>query len=1001
MIGTTILQYTILEKVGEGGMGVVYKAHDNKLDRLVALKFLPEKISITEEDKARFLQEARAASAVMHPNVCVIFDIAEHDHRQFIVMEYVDGVTLHQKIAASRTQIADCVGYAIQIAEALQEAHSKSVVHRDIKMDNIMVNSRNQVKVMDFGLAKLKGSLKLTRTSSTVGTLAYMAPEQIEGGEVDARSDIFSFGVVLYEMLTGHLPFRGEHEAAMVYSIVNEEPQPLQKYLPEAPSDLVHILNRLLEKEPDERYQSIGDVVIELRRLKKQTSRVSRVVPSAPPSEGSGVALEKPSEAVHVRLLGKKMLWPSIGAAVVVLAIIAWLVFRPGQQLPPGAVAKNKSIAVMYFENKTDEKDLDKILVEMLITNLGRNKEISVVSGQRLFDILKALGKQDAAVIDKSTASEVAKRAGVKTMLLGTIWKVGGKIDVPAQLLDVETGAVLNSDRVEVSKAEEVFSLADRLTDRVNEWLKVTATEPLHITDATTSSLEAYKHYEKGLQHAYRFELADAVKEFNDAANIDSTFAMAHFQSSFMRGMLTVFNTYPGITLGRARESLAKAKEHSNGLSEKQKQFIDCWEVWLRRDFAAAKVLTDALVAKYPDDKEAHWLQGHSELSAGRVGESVRAYEKAIDLDPSFSNAYNNLGYAYALSGDYEKAFSVMKTYLALIPDAYNGYDSGIEVYMMAGKFDMALKMADDGLRRNSSWVGCYNRQGQIFLLMGDPEKAKEKFRMFATQFPAGIESAQRAISMTLAFEGRIRESVDLIRQSVVRLKSNNDQLNMFSARFHLARLLLEQNKIDEALEEFEGVRALSEESRMGYNPWPVVCSYYSGLCYVRKGDFVRAEAKANEMREDLENRLHDSFYFAHYNGLKAEIQLAQNNGQAASSYLSKALSMVRKQFPRMRVLDSKTFASLGDETSALKVLDDTYDRVAAQGNVIGGEFLDFWLERSKLDYYKAKVYEQFGDKAEAIKFYQKALQNWKNADKDYPPYVEARQRLAALAKGN
>jgi serine/threonine protein kinase len=197
MIGTTILHYKIIEKLGEGGMGVVYRAHDTKLDRFVALKFLPEKISISQEDKARFLQEARAASAVMHANVCIIFDITEDDGRQFIVMEYVDGVTLRQKTAASGMQIADSINYAIQIGEALQEAHGKGVVHRDVKMDNIMVNSRNQVKVMDFGLAKLKGSLKLTKTSSTVGTLAYMAPEQIEGGEVDARSDIFSFGVVL------------------------------------------------------------------------------------------------------------------------------------------------------------------------------------------------------------------------------------------------------------------------------------------------------------------------------------------------------------------------------------------------------------------------------------------------------------------------------------------------------------------------------------------------------------------------------------------------------------------------------------------------------------------------------------------------------------------------------------------------------------------------------------------------------------------------------------
>ena len=225
MIGKVVSHYKILEKLGEGGMGVVYKAEDLKLTRTVALKFLPHGLDAHEPERARFLQEARAAAILNHPNICTVYDIQEHDGQQFIVMECVEGKTIREIVPVKKLQ--DAITYAIQIAEALQEAHTHGIVHRDIKSENIMVNTKNQVKVMDFGLAKLKGSLKLTKTSSTIGTLAYMAPEQIEGKDIDARSDIFSFGVVLYEMLTGHLPFRGEHEAAMMYSIVNEEPMSL------------------------------------------------------------------------------------------------------------------------------------------------------------------------------------------------------------------------------------------------------------------------------------------------------------------------------------------------------------------------------------------------------------------------------------------------------------------------------------------------------------------------------------------------------------------------------------------------------------------------------------------------------------------------------------------------------------------------------------------------------------------------------------------------------
>jgi Tol biopolymer transport system component/predicted Ser/Thr protein kinase len=327
MVGQTVSHYKILEKLGEGGMGVVYKAHDTKLDRLVALKFLPHGILVSEEDKARFLQEARAASAVMHPNVCVIHDIAEHAGQQFIVMEFVDGKTLRQMVPVQKMQ--DAIGYAIQIGEALQEAHSKGVVHRDIKTDNIMVSTKNQVKVMDFGLAKLKGSLKLTRTSSTVGTLAYMAPEQIQAGEVDARSDIFSFGVVLYEMLTGHLPFRGEHEAAMMYSIMNEEPQPIERYKPEISPLLANIIQRALEKDPNDRFQSAGDMVIELRRVQKKTTRVSRGLTIQIPAATRGQAVPEAvmPEATVGKKSFKKMLWTGIGVVALLAIIVAVYLF--------------------------------------------------------------------------------------------------------------------------------------------------------------------------------------------------------------------------------------------------------------------------------------------------------------------------------------------------------------------------------------------------------------------------------------------------------------------------------------------------------------------------------------------------------------------------------------------------------------------------------------------------------------------------------------------------
>jgi serine/threonine protein kinase len=335
MIGQTISHYKIIEKLGEGGMGVVYRAHDLKLDRIVALKFLPHHLTANEAEQARFLQEARAASALNHPNICAIHSIGEEGDKQYIEMEFVDGKTLRELIADRQLTIDNCLGYAVQIGEALQEAHSKGIVHRDVKMDNIMVNSKNQIKVMDFGLAKLKGSLKLTKTSSTVGTLAYMAPEQIEGGEVDARSDIFSFGVVLFEMLTGHMPFRGEHEAAMVYSIVNEDPEPIEKYRTDLSPVLVNLIQRALEKNPADRYQSMADMDIELKRLLKKTSKVvrsaSQVTHRVGELEGAAATGEAPSTLEPISRKTPSMIWKKpffVGAAIVAVIIVVGALYE-------------------------------------------------------------------------------------------------------------------------------------------------------------------------------------------------------------------------------------------------------------------------------------------------------------------------------------------------------------------------------------------------------------------------------------------------------------------------------------------------------------------------------------------------------------------------------------------------------------------------------------------------------------------------------------------------
>ena len=320
MIGTTISHYRILEKLGEGGMGVVYKAQDTKLNRTVALKFLPAQVSGSDQDKARFLQEAQAAAGLNHPNICTIHGIEEADGKHFIVMEFVDGQTLQEK--KSSLSMKQALEIGIQIADGLAAAHEKGIVHRDIKPENIMIRKDGIAQVMDFGLAKLRGASRLTKEGSTVGTAGYMSPEQVQGQETDHRADIFSLGVLLYEMLTGQLPFKGVHETAIAYEIVNVDSPPMSSIKPEIPPELDAIVMECLEKDPNDRTQSAKQVAVDLKRYKRESSksRLSRTMPAR-------TFEAAPSGRIPVSSLPsvQRFLWPSVtGALIVAVAVLLW-----------------------------------------------------------------------------------------------------------------------------------------------------------------------------------------------------------------------------------------------------------------------------------------------------------------------------------------------------------------------------------------------------------------------------------------------------------------------------------------------------------------------------------------------------------------------------------------------------------------------------------------------------------------------------------------------------
>jgi len=995
MIGKTISHYKIIEKIGEGGMGVVYRALDTKLDRLVALKFLPPHLKKNENDKARFYQEAKAAAALNHPNVCTIHEIHDEGENPFIVMEYIEGKTLHNIIEEHREApmpLSDVIDIAVQIAEALKSAHSKGIVHRDIKSENIMVTETGQVKVMDFGLARLRGVTKLAETSSTVGTLAYMSPEQIQGQEVDARSDIFSFGVVLYEMLTGHLPFGGEYESALMYSILNEEPEPVQKYRSDISSELLHIINRALEKVPGERYQSIDDMLIDLKRLKRDMGKGSSDSPGKMP------AIEKPGAAKKPR----SRLWIGVTAAVVLVIVGLWFIgqqlFQKGPEVKP---IRRNSIAVMYFEDHSGEDNFGKILAEMLTSNLSRCKQIDVVSSQHLFDILKKIGKEDVEAIDRSIATEVATNARVQTMLLGSIYRIGNSLNVNAQLCDVRTGSVIGAAQTRGSRVEDVYEMVNKLTEDVIQLMGVSLPEngkPLRINDVTTRSFDAYKHYQRAKEHIRRWNWQDAREELQEAIRIDSTFAMAHCLLAEISAAFSVLN--PLSDLSEERKHIYLANKYSQIATEKERDMISLYMAIVNRDFQTFLTSAKAFVEHYPDDKRIYGLLGIAYYIAGNYKQAAEYFKKGLEISPQDANTYNGLSFVYSKMGEHEKAISMVRQYIALQPDVSNTYDSAFEVYLMAGQYDEAYRVCEDALKINPGWTRFVRYESYIHLFRGEGDKARKRVHQLARMYPSLEMDLASDLGCFNMYEGRYKEATPYFEKVVALAHEAKDTTREIHALLYLGKFYNVRGEFSKAAEEFARVKELSRKVYgTSYNAWPILADYYYGVTAIHQGHYSEAIKIAENIKDYIVSNSYNDILMDYHYLLLAEVYTGKAQPAKAEGTMRKVSGITRSNFPRCRKLKAELLALQGKPEKAIDAYMNFYNDWETKSEDFGGDFFDYFRERSLVYYRVAQLYEEMGDRNQAVHYYKKALDQWENADKDMPELVDVKMRLKKLGQ--
>jgi serine/threonine-protein kinase len=690
MIGQTISHYQILEKLGEGGMGVVYKATDVKLNRTVALKFMPGQAQLNEDDRRRFLQEAQSAALLNHPNVCTIHDIRDEGDERFIVMEFVDGQTLRGKIYGAAGQKLDettALGFAVQIGDALAEAHRHGVVHRDIKADNMMVNARGHVKVMDFGLAKLKGSMKITRDSSTLGTLAYMAPEQLRAEEVDARSDIFSFGVLLFEMLTGRMPFRGEHEAAMMYTILNEAPEPVSKYNPDVSADIDRIIERALEKDPADRYQHVDDLVSELRRIQKKSGRVGRPVSGSdhqvteferresgiasggshahrPKSENRGApdAGRTPADGhgAATTTTGRKQ-WPVVagtGLAIVAAAVVLYVL------VSPGSGGKYDSLAVLPFVNASGDAEKE-YLTEGLTDNVIN--KLSKISGLRVVP-RSMVARYAGRDLDPRAAG---KDLGVDAVLTGRVVQRGDGLSVQAELVDIDNVSQIWGERYERTMSD-LIEVQDDIVRSVSDRLGAEATESERriMAAGKTSNAEAYQLYLKGRYYWNKRTAEDgrrAMAFFWQAIAADPNYALAY--AGIADGYLTgAMDTPPAEYMPKIRDAAKKALDLDENLAEAHASMAVV-KMYYEFDFPGAERELRRAAELNPGYPTVHHWLGEYLIYMGRYREGLASYERARELDPVSMAIESDYAIAHFFARQTDRSIDLLRKAIAAEPN--------------------------------------------------------------------------------------------------------------------------------------------------------------------------------------------------------------------------------------------------------------------------------------------------------------------------------------------